>query len=490
MEIKPIPTPKNVIKTDEKYVFGKEVKMIIPDGVFSNNEEARLSLMWKNFTCSAGNLTFTHSSESGFFMKTQHAKSIPLGSGNGYVVNVSKTGLYCAAKDALSLKYAFFSLIELIFPLDLGEGSERFMIAGCEIHDASSISKRGVHLCVFPETTPLFLRRFISLAILLKFKYICIEFWGTWRFRAQPDFGWADRQFPKDEFADIVAMAREMGAEIIPMFNHLGHATGSRSYGRHATLDQNPRLATLFEPGGQCFCLSNPNLRDILAGVREELMEICGNGEYFHIGLDEAHDALTCPLCCDTDKNELFLDYVNSLSASVKSHGRRAMMWGDMILPARQFGRDFTAFSPDNGFCTVLDRLDHDIVMMDWQYDVNTTTDIKTTKFFIDQGFETWLCPYIDNENLKVTSIAAGELHSNYMVTTWDSLNDMTLKFAEISERVWNAPDRTPHGTKYSRHNLYVSDFMRKLCPPGCYDNSGVYPREVDVTGTFAINAY
>ena len=73
------------------------------------------------------------------------------------------------------------------------------------------------------------------------------------------------------------------------------------------------------------------------------------------------------------------------------------------------------------------------------------------------------------------------------MATAWSRLNDMTPKFAEISERVWNAPDRTPHGTKYSRHNLYVYDFMRKLYPPGCYDSSGVYSREVDVTGTVAI---
>ena len=74
------------------------------------------------------------------------------------------------------------------------------------------------------------------------------------------------------------------------MFNHLGHASASRSsYGRHVVLDQNPRLATLFEPDGWTWCLSNPETLELLRAIRSELIELFGEGGFFHIGCDEAY---------------------------------------------------------------------------------------------------------------------------------------------------------------------------------------------------------
>lgn len=63
-----------------------------------------------------------------------------------------------------------------------------------------------------------------------------------------------------------------MGLEVVPMFNCWGHASGSRiRHGRHVVLDQNPRLAPLFEPDGWTWCLTNPRAQALLRSVCDEL---------------------------------------------------------------------------------------------------------------------------------------------------------------------------------------------------------------------------
>ena len=72
----------------------------------------------------------------------------------------------------------------------------------------------------------------------------------------------------------LIELANDFGMEVVPMTNHLGHASQARGgMGKHAVLDQNPRLATLFEPDGWTWCLSNPRVHTLLRRFREELIE-------------------------------------------------------------------------------------------------------------------------------------------------------------------------------------------------------------------------
>ena len=51
----------------------------------------------------------------------------------------------------------------------------------------------------------------------------------------------------KEEIRPLIEEARALGMEVIPMFNHLGHASANREmYGKHVVLDQNPKLEYLF----------------------------------------------------------------------------------------------------------------------------------------------------------------------------------------------------------------------------------------------------
>lgn len=143
-------------------------------------------------------------------------------------------------------------------------------------------------------------------------------------------------------------------------------------------LDQNPRLASLFEPDGWTWCLTNPRAQELIRRVCDELMEFAGPGQFFHIGCDEAYSHATCDRCRQTDRVQLFADHVNQLAAHIEKRGRRTMMWGDALLERARWPKGFAA----NGLPTLpthlaLDRVSPRIIINDWHYDV-TSGDIPT----------------------------------------------------------------------------------------------------------------
>ncbi len=205
-------------------------------------------------------------------------------------------------------------MLQLIRYENLRPGEESLFLPGVSIQDHPAIGFRCLHLCVFPDTTLDFLHKCVRLAGLLKFSHIIMEFWGMLRLSCMAELSWPSA-YTKEQIRPILDDARSMGMEPIPMFNHLGHAAGSRSlYGRHVVLDQNPRLATLFEPDGWTWCLSNPETLELLRAVRKELMDFFGPGSWFHIGCDEAYSYATCHRCCRSDSREMLLNYLNGLA--------------------------------------------------------------------------------------------------------------------------------------------------------------------------------
>lgn len=112
---------------------------------------------------------------------------------------------------------------------------------------------------------------------------------GSLEFEVLPELYWKDHYYTKLEIKPLIDLVRGLGMQVIPMFNHLGHASGSREcFGRHVILNQNPKLALLFEPDGWSWCLSNPKTLKLLEKIREELMDLCGEGDYLLIGGDDS----------------------------------------------------------------------------------------------------------------------------------------------------------------------------------------------------------
>ncbi len=434
--------------------------------------------LWRNFTMGVGTLSVkTHDCMPPFCAVLSHdvPADLPVADPDyAYTVHVTNKGFHLAARDATGLLHAFFTTLQLVLPSSLEAGQERFVAPHVMIQDRPALTFRGIHLCIFPETHLEIIEKAIKLAGFMKCTHVVLEFWGTLKFDALPELHWPGRSYAKDEIRPLIDLARGMGMQVVPFFNHLGHASLSRErFGRHVLLDQNPRLSLLFEPDGWTWCLSNPDTLALLKAVRDELIELCGPGDLFHLGCDEPYSYLTCDTCRRRDGARVFADFINGIAAEMKEQGRRVMIWGDALLrpsdwqpPICATGRDI----PD-----ALSLLDRDIVIADWQYSIHDPKDAtRTPKHFMDMGFDTVLCPWHVWPNVRALNAGAKSIGAmGVLATTWHHLPEYIGLLPSSASLMWGAPEGRIRHTE-------TAAILRKLVPARSYEHAGWNLREVD----------
>ncbi len=458
-----IPLPAHTSWDGKPFSFGGEVPCYVkslPDA----HTSTLLEELWYNFTMNGSTLRFRERPGiDDWQMKIGNGTGPNLPDGEDYALSVTENGVGITGGSREGMLRGLFTLMQLIRANDLRPGQESLYIPGTSITDHPALKFRCLHLCVFPETTLPFLHKIVRLAGFLKFSHIVLEFWGMLRYDCLAELSWP-RAYTKNQIRPIIADARSMGMEVIPMINHLGHASASRAcYGRHVVLDQNPRLATLFEPDGWTWCLSNPETLALLRTMRKELMELCGPGSWFHIGCDEAYSFATCDKCSAGDSRELLLNYLNNLTEELAKEGRRPIMWGDMLLDSEAWAPPIIAVSrPHQRTHEILDRLDRRMMIADWQYSI-TEPKVASTEHFIAHGFDTVTCPWQGDGNIFALGQAAAESGAfGFMPTTWHTLPDNIRLMPSASEAGW-CGKRTRD--LYDDFITQLANFQRKVYP-------------------------
>lgn len=399
-----------------------------------------------------------------------------------YTLHVCKNGICIAADSEKNLICGFMTLLDRIEPTDTASGAVA-QIECVAIRESAKIKNRMVHYCVFPEVEPWEFERFIRFCGALRYTHIIVEFWGTLPFDCMRELGWKTA-YQKEDIRRIFRLARDLGLEIIPMFNHWGHASQCRvGYGKHVVLDQNPQLESYFTHNGWCWDISKPKVRALHKQIRAELMELAGDGTYFHIGCDEAYGFT------GTDREIADITgYINEIARDLESCGRRAIVWEDMFLAVHE------TYNPDNAYeCNAksvaveekfLAQLSKNLVIADWQYHV-TLSPVETAVHLKNCGFDTLLCPWdkgsqqlmacidtIKNENLF------GLIH-----TTWHTLQRGTkfvsaaglLCYEDRPNRGWGPELQTA-----------TAALLRKVFPAnGNYENSGWSKLQINHTYPF-----
>ena len=401
-----------------------------------------------------------------------------------YALRVDDAGAAATAKDAVALHHAWFTLLQLLQATESGTADKpSFTLAHVEIQDWPRLAFRGIHLCVFKETPPLMIEKAIRLAAFLKYSHVVLEFWGMLKLEALKELAWPEA-WTKADAGRLVTMARDLGLEVVPMFNCWGHAASSRiSYGRHVVLDQNPRLAPLFEPDGWTWCLTNPRARDLLLRVCDELSEFAGPGQYFHIGCDEAYSHASCDRCRTTDRIKLFTDHLNRLDAHLEKRGRRTIMWGDALLERAKWPRPLAANgTPALPTHESIHGLSRRIMIADWHYDVNSG-DLATLGHFRAQGFATIACPWNTSANIRTLASAAVKHQSEgLLLTTWHHLVQTIPRLPFVAATTW-CENQAVHELRQMDSELLratTATYLRKLVPAhGQFDRAGWNPFEM-----------
>ncbi len=426
--------------------------------------------LWKGFNFTFSELEMTASSKPIFRI----GEAEPLTTdGNMYAINVTEKGICITSESDDGLKKGFMTLLDLIECDDNGA-----YISECVIKESPLVKNCMAHFCVFHNTELWEIQKFFRLCGVLKYSHIVLEFWGMIKYDVKKELSWSSA-FTKDEIRPLIKEANDMGLEIIPMFNHWGHAAACRvMHGKHVILDQAPWMQSYFSDDGWCWNIKKPKVRALLSGIRSELIELCGEGSYFHIGCDEAYNFEFTKENVDN-----ICDFLNETASELSNIGRRPIMWGDMLIYYRP------EFNPKNhyyAFCPNIDteeyitsKLDRRIVIADWQYECDAFP-VESAQIFKKYGFDTLLCPWdmSDARNKTCTDTVKSEKLFGLMHTTWHTLSAGTPYVAMAALACWENEARWTGASLSAK----TASLMRKAYfTNGDYTTSGWARYEINV---------
>ncbi len=370
-------------------------------------------------------------------------------------LSVDADGILIKAKSRLPLLYAADALIQL-------RRGKEFCFA--KIEDKPEKEFRGLHIGLPKLENFEFVRRLFRYVLIpLRYNAVIIEFAGGMRFDRRPEISeaWlrADRlakekkqpQMPhsalgaegtvleKEDVRRLVGFAKELGLEVIPEVQSLGHVQYlTYTYPDIAEIDPDAEQvkdlrAEDAKPNQffhHCYCPSLDKSYEIIFDVIDEIVETVEPQRFVHIGHDEIYQIGVCPRCKDIAPDVLYEKHVRALYEHIKAKGLRTMLWADMLIR-------------DKKYATVpaRDRLPRDIVALDFIW-----------YFHLDEDTETAL---LDRDY----NVASGNLYSSHFPRYLSRINRDGMLGGQIS--IWGKTDEKTIGSLGKFYDMaYLSEML------------------------------
>jgi hypothetical protein len=201
---------------------------------------------------------------------------------------------------------------------------------------------------------------------------------SAYLFTSHPELNMCEGAFSAQELKTIVDYAQNHGIEMIPEVESFGHSRYIIQTKRYKFLNDGP--------SGEDFnalCPVNDSTLKLMEDLYNEVSAIfpC---RYFHIGCDEVNwgaGELSKKALETKSKPQIWSEYVNKLNCFLKTINKKTIIWGDVPLYNEN---------------EVLDLLDKDIVIMDWNYwETNKEKIQSLAQTVLTKGFQLIGCPAV-----------------------------------------------------------------------------------------------
>ncbi len=396
----------------------------------------------------------------------------------GYTVKIDENAIKITYSEKLYLNMARARIEKLT------EGDK---IPAIEIIDKPFCNFRGVHLYMpAVEDFDFFKKLVKEILVPLGYNYIILEICGSMEFKSHPEINecyllaqenaekgiWpklphgavaSGTVVPQSFVKELCAFCRDLGIEIIPEIQSLGHVQFmTLAHPEIAEIPENKktefvdeRLADIppNEFYAHSFCPSNEKSYEILFDLMEEIIATFEPKEFVHMGHDEVYQIGVCPICSKKDPADLYYEDVMKLYNFLKKKNLKMMIWSDMINSASAYKT-----------VPAIDRLPKDIVLLDFIWYFHHSKDIENN--LLEKGFNVIIGNLYSSyfprfeKRIRTSGMLGGE------VSAWTRTKECTMqregKFYDIiysSEMLWSESyleDCRPHYDK----------IIRTLIPP------------------------
>jgi len=274
-----------------------------------------------------------------------------------------------------------------------------------------------------------------------------------------PTIGVGRGALSRAELTELQDYAAEYFVEVIPIFQTLGH---------FENILHLPEFVKYAEfPGAASLNSLDSAADEFLMNLLDEVIPLF-RSEYFHIGADESWDVglgATREQALKDGVAALHARHYNKVYNKVRAHGKRVLMYGDIILRHPE----------------ILSLIPKDIIIVDWHY--NLSDIYPSAKQLADSGFQVLVSPGIHNwhnpfpnlTNAKINiaginlegyrNRALGSINSNWGDFGGPNFRELNYAgYAFGAETAWN-PVSQELPTLLRRYNLqrYGTDDERLL---------------------------
>ncbi len=399
----------------------------------------------------------------------------------GYEMEVTSDGILLKASTYRGMYYAVCTLVQLYraFP----DGS----IPCVEVIDAPDVPNRGVYLDMSRGRVPKVdeICRLVELLSTYKINHFQLYVEHTFRFRKHPLIGkGADGLSPEDilriqqraaecfvEFTPSIASFGHMQNILsLPPYRHLAEDDGVGRYNPEALKNTSRRVP---EQHGWTLSPVVPEVYPFVDELYSEFLPLFASGrvnvccdETFDLGLGKSYEA-----CKEKGLGRVFAGHVNRIAEIASRYGKGIMLWGDMLLQAKE----------------AMEDLVDDATVLNWEYAAEAPFE-RTCRFFAEAGRDFWVCPgtsgwnsmfpRVDKACANITGfVRAGMKHRTTGVLNTDWGDGGHYNFHDFSwhgylygaERSWNATsDDADFDERFSvqffgDHSGAVGKAVRKL---------------------------
>lgn len=241
------------------------------------------------------------------------------------------------------------------------------------IEDWPDFAHRGVMLDISRDKVPTMQTLFALVDLMAEWKINQLQLYTehTFAYARHPTV-WQDASpMTAQEVRALDRYCRERFIELVPNQNSFGHMERWLKHDAYRRLAETPE-----DP--RSLCPIDPAAIELIGGLYAELLPNFSSG-LFNVGCDETWElgkGRSRRACEQRGVGRVYLDFLLKIHELARSHGRRMMFWGDIIMQHPELIRE----------------LPPDVIALEWGYEADHPFDTDGRKF-AEAGVPFHVCP-------------------------------------------------------------------------------------------------